>query len=262
MTNSNDNKNKAQPGAKAQTSSKEEAHQDVFTPPVSQTSQAFQNSTQEKSTNTSTVRLNTLFAFKMGMSSIYDDQNRKIPVTFLQYKDVRITQVKKKKVEGYDAIQVAIEDSRKLNQPIAGHLKKIGLTKGASHIRETRQDLPEGVQLGQGVSIDSLKKGDLIFVTGVSKGHGFSGVVKRWGFKGGPASHGAEKQRTTGSIANTATQGRVFPGKKLPGRFGCDRTTQKSQVIDVIPNQGVILVKGPVAGAKKSLVEIRRCEAW
>ncbi len=214
----------------------------------------------EKQNSASTVQLNTLFAFKMGMSSVYDDQNCRVPVTFLQYKDVRVTQVKKKETEGYDAVQVAVADSRKLNRSLTGHLKKAGFKTGASYIREARQTLPEGVQVGQKVSMDSLKKGDIIFVTGISKGHGFSGVVKRWGFAGGPASHGAEKQRTTGSISNTATQGRVFPGKKLPGRYGCDRTRQKSEVIDVIPDQGVILVKGPVAGAIRALIEIRKCE--
>ena len=215
---------------------------------------------QDQKPASDTVKLNTIFAFKMGMSNIYDDQNRQIPVTFLQYKDLKVTQIKRKEVEGYDAVQVAIENSKKPNKSLSGHLKKASVEKGVSQIRETRQNPPEGIKVGQKVSIDSLKKGDDIFVTGVSKGHGFSGVVKRWGFAGGPASHGAEKQRTTGSIANTATQGRVFPGKKLPGRFGCDRTTQKSQVMDVVPQKGVILVKGPVAGAKKSLVEIRRCE--
>ena len=213
---------------------------------------------EEPKKDSSIVHLNTLFVFKMGMSSIYDDQNRKVPVTFLQYKESKVTQVKKKEKEGYDAVQLAIASSRKTNKALQGHLKKVGLEKGASFIREARQNLPENVQTGQKVSIDNFKKGDTVFVTGISKGHGFSGVVKRWGFAGGPASHGAEKQRTTGSIANTATQGRVFPGKKLPGRYGCDRTTQKSQVIDVIPDKGLILVKGPVAGAKSALVELRR----
>ena len=214
--------------------------------------------TQESTKDSSTVHLNTLFVFKMGMSSVYDEQNHKIPVTFLQYRDTQVTQVKKKEKEGYDAVQLAIASSRKTNRPLEGHFKKVGFKKGASFVREARQNLPENIQTGQKVLIDNFKKGDTVFVTGVSKGHGFAGVVKRWGFAGGPASHGAEKQRTTGSIANTATQGKVFPGKKLPGRYGCDRTTQKSQVIDVIPDKGLILIKGPVAGAKKALVELRR----
>ena len=125
-----------------------------------------------------------------------------------------------------------------------------------------RGTLPENVHIGQKVSIESLQKGDPVFVSGISKGHGFSGVVKRWGFKGGPAAHGAEKHRTTGSIANTATQGRVFPGKKMPGHFGCDRITQKSRIVDILPDQSAILVQGPVPGAKNSLIEIRKQKAF
>ena len=147
---------------------------------------------------------------------------------------------------------------KKANKSIKNHLTKAGFKNKAVYIKEVRGSLPEDVSVGQQVSIESLQKGDVVFVSGISKGHGFSGVVKRWGFAGGPASHGAEKHRTTGSIANTATQGRVFPGKKMPGHFGCDRITQKSHIVDVLPSQGAILIQGPVPGAKNSLIEIRK----
>ena len=211
---------------------------------------------QKKDTS---VKLNSLFGFKVGMTNVYE-KNQMIPVTVVQYKTARVTQIKTKEKEGYTAVQVALESSKKPNKAMKNHLNKSGLKNKAVYMKEVRGSLPEGVHVGQQVSIDSLQKGDKIFVSGISKGHGFAGVVKRWGFKGGPASHGAEKHRTTGSIANTATQGRVFPGKKMPGHFGCDRTTQKSRVVDILPAHGAILIQGSVPGAKKSLIEIRKEE--
>ena len=205
------------------------------------------------------VRLNSLFGFKVGMTNVYE-KNHMVPVTVVQYKTARVTQIKTKEKEGYTSVQVALESSKKPNKAMKNHLEKAGFKNKAVYVKEVRGALPEGVHVGQQVSIDSLQKGDKIFVSGISKGHGFAGVVKRWGFGGGPAAHGAEKHRTTGSIANTATQGRVFPGKKMPGHFGCDRITQKSRVVDVLPDKGAILIQGPVPGAKNSLVEIRKQE--
>ena len=205
----------------------------------------------------SAVCLQALFAYKKGMTHIYNNKNQYIPVTALQYKPCRVTQIKTKKREGYNAVQVALESSKKGNKALQNHLKQAGFKNGACFVREVRQTLPDNIQVGQEVSIESLKEGDVIRLSSVSKGHGFSGVVKRWGFGGGPASHGAEKHRTTGSIANTATQGRVFPGKKMPGHFGCDRTTVSNvKVIKVA--EGFIFVKGPVPGAFQSLVELRK----
>ena len=206
---------------------------------------------------TSAVCLQALFAYKKGMTHIYDNKNQYTPVTALQYKPCRVTQIKTKEREGYNAVQVALESSKKGNKALQNHLKQAGFKNGACFVREVRQTLPDNIQVGQEVSIESLKEGDVIRLSSVSKGHGFSGVVKRWGFGGGPASHGAEKHRTTGSIANTATQGRVFPGKKMPGHFGCDRTTVSNvKVIKVA--EDFIFVKGPVPGAFQSLVELRK----
>ncbi len=217
------------------------------------------NVSEEQKTKHNTVKLNSLFGFKIGMTSVYE-KNQMVPVTVVQYKKARVTQVKTKEKDGYTAVQAALESSKKPNKSMQNHLKRASFKNKAVYVRESRGPLPEGVKEGQEVSIESLQKGDTVFVSGISKGHGFSGVIKRWGFGGGPAAHGAEKHRTTGSIANTATQGRVFPGKKMPGRFGCDRITQKSRVVDVWPSQGAVLIQGPVPGAKKSLVEIRKQE--
>ena len=213
---------------------------------------------KENSQKVKEVQLNTLFAYKVGMTHVYE-KNQFVPVTALHYKPCVVTQIKKKEKEGYSGVQVSVQSSRKVDKALGGHLKKAGFKKGSSMIREVRQEIPKDIQLGQKVSIESLQKGDVVQVSGISKGHGFSGVVKRWSFGGGPASHGAEKHRTTGSIANTATQGRVFPGKKLPGHFGCDRTTILNlKVVQVHLQEGLILIKGSVPGAQGSLVEIRK----
>lgn len=205
------------------------------------------------------VELSTLFAFKLGMGHIYDENNKFIPVTALKYKPLTITQIKTTKKDGYEALQVAIESKKSCSKSVQGHLEQAGIKKSASLIKEVRQSLPKGVALGQTVSIESLKVGDKVVISGVSKGHGFAGVMKRWGFGGGGASHGTEKHRTTGSIANTATQGRVFPGKKLPGHYGCDRTTIKNlKVMKVVPSENMIFVAGSVPGAISSLIEVRK----
>lgn len=255
-----DSKEKTSPIDKAQKESKEASTQtSEKEPPVkSETEKKEEQKTEQKKEDS--VKLNSLFAFKVGMTNVYE-KNQRVPVTVLQYKTARVTQIKTKEKEGYTAVQTALESSKKASKALQGHLKKAGFKNKAVYTKEVRGPLPEGVQEGKEVSIKSLQKGDQVFVSGISKGHGFSGVVKRWGFGGGPASHGAEKHRTTGSIANTATQGRVFPGKKMPGHFGCDRITQKSRIVDVLPDQSAILVQGPVPGAKNSLIEIRKQEA-
>ena len=242
-------------GASNQSKASEKPASD-FKETSSQKEKTHQGSKEKKD-----ICLNTLFAYKVGMTHVYE-KNQLIPVTALNYKTCTVTQIKKNEKEGYTGVQVALESSKKANKSMEGHFKKAGFKKRASFVREVRQDLPENIQIGQKVSIESLKQGDAVQVSGISKGHGFSGVVKRWGFGGGPASHGAEKHRTTGSIANTATQGRVFPGKKLPGHFGCDRITISNlTVVQIHPQEGFILIKGSVPGAKGSLVEVRKQEA-
>ena len=244
---------------------------------TSQTKEPPQASPQEEESKSSTERsekketpsvetkkqkVSSLFTLKKAMSNVYDEKGRMIPVTVLSCPSAFVTQIKTKEKEGYDAVQVALEKKTGKNKKpphtkcLQGHLKKSGFKNKAVYIREVSGKT--SASLGDEVDINSFKKGDQIFVKGVSKGKGFSGVVKRWGFGGGPAAHGAEKHRTTGSIANTATQGRVFPGKKMPGRFGGDTIHQKSYVVDVLAEEKIILIKGPVPGAKNSLIEIKK----
>ena len=254
------NMKSSQEVAKKEVSFKGESSQKDVSKASNESSSSKTQSVSKKEQDSKEIQLNTLFAYKMGMTHVYE-KNQRIPVTAFQYKPSVVTQIKTNKKEGYSGVQVALESSKKPNKAMSGHLKKSGLKKGASFFKEVRQTLPEGIELGQKVSIQSLSQGDQVRVSGISKGHGFSGVVKRWGFGGGPASHGAEKHRTTGSIANTATQGRVFPGKKLPGHFGCDRVTISNlKVVQVHPQEGWILIKGSVPGAQGSLLEIRKQE--
>ena len=207
------------------------------------------------------IKLSGLYAFKLGMSSIYDEKGQFTPVTLLQMKPCFVSQIKTQKKEGYSSVQVACKPQKnnRASKPLVAHLSAAGFKEGAAHVKEIRQSSIENIKVGQEVSINSLEKGDIVKLTGVSKGHGFAGVVKRWGFKGGPASHGAKTHRTTGSIGNRTEPARVMPGKKMPGHYGVEQVSLRNvKVMDVVPNEKLILVKGPVPGARNSLVYLHK----
>lgn len=161
--------------------------------------------------------------------------------------------------EGYNAIQVGFQEKKasQMIKPEAGHFKKSGGI-GYYHVREFRVANAKVYELGQQISISELfKVGDKIDITGQSKGRGFQGVIKRHGFSGGRATHGSDFQRQPGSIGSSAYPSRVIKGKKLPGHMGTDRKTVKSlTVVDVRPEENILLVKGAVPGAKNGLVSI------
>ncbi len=219
---------------------------------------------ESNSTSTSTageIKLNGLFAHKVGMSSVYTEAGQMIPVTVLKVDSWKVTQIKTQEKEGYNAVQVAAFGRRLSNNSKAlhGHNKKAGEEKtGAKLTREIRVDsIPEGAALGVAVSIESLKKGDVVKLTSKSKGRGFAGAMKRWNFAGGPASHGSKFHRRPGSAGTRTWPGFVLPGKRGPGHFGDETVTIRNvQIVDVNPTEGVILVKGPVPGARNTLVRI------
>ncbi|MCB0407733.1 MAG: 50S ribosomal protein L3, partial [Bdellovibrionales bacterium] len=164
--------------------------------------------------------------------------------------------------DGYEAVQMAC-DPKKAGRTSAaqkGHLKNTSFEHGAKFIREIRQALPEGVKVGQKVDIASLTKGDKVQLTAQSKGHGFASVIKRWDFGGGRASHGGSaKLRAPGSIGNRSEPGRVMKGKKMGGHFGVETTTVKNvQIVDILPDENVVLVKGPVPGSRNSIVKLMK----
>lgn len=206
------------------------------------------------------IKLNGLFAFKEGMATIYDDKGEAVPVTVLRYEPWVVSQLKTQDKDGYEAVQIACRPKKAKNSSTSevGHLKKAGLETGAQFIREIRQSVGNA-QLGAQVSIDSLKVGDSVALTGVSKGHGFTGVQKRWNFAGGPASHGSKFHRRPGSSGNRTWPGRVMPGKKFPGHYGDETITVKNvQIVRVMADENVLMVKGPVPGARNSLVRLVR----
>lgn len=210
-------------------------------------------------TSPPTIKLKGLYLLKKGMSSVYNDKGRVVPVTVLEYKPSVVSQVKTEAKDGYQAVQVACMPRMKASQAERGHLRACGMENGARVIKEVRQVLPELIAVGQRVEIGSLERGDRVHITGHSKGRGHSGVMKRWGFGGGPASHGSGFHRRPGSIGNCADPGRVMPGRKMPGQFGMERVTiPRSQVVDVIPEENVVLVKGPVPGSINSLVQVMK----
>jgi large subunit ribosomal protein L3 len=212
-----------------------------------------QTTTQENG-----LLLNGLFAFKEGMATIYNDKGEAVPVTVLRYENWKVSQVKTNEKDGYEAVQIASvpKKAKNTNAAEVGHLKGAGFETGARFVREIRQK-SEGVNVGDTVSINSLVKGDVVKITATSKGRGFQGSVRRWGFAGGPATHGSKFHRRPGSSGNRTWPGRVMPGKKFPGHWGDETITVKNVVIvDVLANEGVLFVKGPVPGAKNTLVKL------
>lgn len=203
--------------------------------------------------------LNGLYAFKEGMATVYSDKGEAIPVTVLRYENWKVSQLKTTEKDGYEAIQIASVPAKAKNSSTAqkGHLKAAGFETAAKYVREIRQKSPEGVKVGDSVSINSLAKGDVVKISAKSKGHGFQGSVRRWSFAGGPATHGSKFHRKPGSVGNRTWPGRVMPGKKFPGHWGDETITVKNVVvIDVLADEGVVFVKGPVPGSKNTLVKL------
>ena len=207
------------------------------------------------------IKLAGLYAFKEGMATVYNELGEAVPVTILRYEPWFVSQIKTEQTDGYTALQVACRPKKAKNATKAekAHLTGAGFENGAHFVREIRQDIPADAKVGARVSIESLTKGDSIKLTGRSKGRGFQGSVRRWNFAGGPASHGSKFHRRPGSSGNRTWPGRVMPGKKFPGHWGDETITVKNVVVvDVLPQEGVVLVKGPVPGARNSLVKMVR----
>ena len=201
-----------------------------------------------------------IVAQKVGMTQIWDEENRVVPVTVLRVPPCRVVQIKTKLVDGYNALQVTFGEvePQSLNQPEVGHFNKAGVEPGKK-LLELRLDEVEEYEIGQKISVDILGKGELVDVTAVSKGKGFAGVMKRHGFAGQRASHGAHKvHRKPGAIGQCATPSRVFKGKKMPGRLGSQKTTiQNLEVVQSNDEEETLLLKGSVPGPRGATVLIR-----
>jgi large subunit ribosomal protein L3 len=193
---------------------------------------------------------------KLGMTQLYRE-GKEIVVTAIEAGPCTVVQIKTEEKDGYNAIQVGFGDSKKLNSPAKGHVKKYGQFK---YLREFQIDDAKSVEEGQKISADIFKAGDLVDVIGVSKGKGFAGGVKRYHFAGGPKTHGqSDRHRAPGSIGSTTSPGRVFKGLKMAGHMGNERVTaQNLQVVDVNTERHVILLKGAVPGPRNGLLIINK----
>jgi len=201
-----------------------------------------------------------LLGTKLGMTQVWDENNRIVPVTVIEAGPNVVTQVRTPETDGYSAVQLAFGaiDPRKVNKPDSGHFAKAGVTP-RRHVVELRTEDASEYTVGQELKADVFEVGAIVDVTGTSKGKGNAGVMKRHGFHGLRASHGVHrKHRSPGSIGGCATPGRVFKGLRMAGRMGSDRvTTQGLTVHSVDAERNLILVKGAVPGPKGALVLIR-----
>lgn len=197
---------------------------------------------------------------KVGMTHIFSDEGKMIPVTVIEAGPVYVTQIKTKEKDGYEAVQVGflpISD-KNLSYPKHGHLKKAGVTSNLRHLREFRVENPANYALGQEIKAEIFSEGERVTVTGSSKGRGFAGGVKRYGFKGQHMTHGYMTHRRPLSSGATGPQ-RVFKGTRKPGHMGDETVTQLGiKVVKVDAERGLILISGSVPGANGSLVTIKR----
>ncbi|GAB3961331.1 50S ribosomal protein L3 [Actinoallomurus acanthiterrae] len=197
---------------------------------------------------------------KLGMTQVFDDEGRIVPVTVVQAGPCVVTRVRTPETDGYSAVQLGFGqiDPRKVNKPSTGHFEKAGVTP-RRHLVELRTDDATEYELGQEITVEAFEAGQRIDVTGRSKGKGTAGVMKRHGFKGLSASHGTQrKHRSPGSIGGCATPGRVFKGLRMAGRHGNARITVQNLTVHAIDTEkNLLLIKGAVPGPNGGLVLVR-----
>jgi len=197
-----------------------------------------------------------LLGKKIGMLHLFKD-GKEVPVTAIEAGPCFVTQVKTQEKDGYNAIQLGFETAKRLIAPLKGHLKELGQFK---HLREFETDNVKEIKTGQKVDVDMFKSGDVVHISGISKGKGFAGGVKRYHFAGGPKTHGqSDRHRAPGAVGSTTFPGRVFKGLRMAGHMGNRKATVRGlEVIDVDLERHVMLVKGGVPGAKNGLLFINK----
>jgi large subunit ribosomal protein L3 len=201
-----------------------------------------------------------LIAKKVGMTRVFNDAGKHVPVTVLHVEDAQVTQVKTEETDGYNAVQLAAfnQKASRVSKPMQGHFAKAKV-EPKSRLAEFRVDSAEGFEVGQAMNVDFFSEGQFVDVAGVSIGKGFAGGMKRHGFGGLRASHGVSiSHRSHGSTGQCQDPGRVFKGKKMAGHMGDKRRTQQNlEVVKVDADKGVLLVKGSVPGARGTMVWIK-----
>ncbi|MGB5990694.1 MAG: 50S ribosomal protein L3 [Desulfobacterales bacterium] len=203
---------------------------------------------------------NGLIGKKLGMTGLFTSEGKYIPVTAIQLGPCVVTQIKTVTTDGYNALQLGFGEKKKsrVNKALEGHLKKSGETRFA-FLREVYVNDPGEYGLGQTINIDIFNIGEYIEVSGTSKGKGFSGVIKRHGFHGGKKTHGSHSHRIPGSIGCSASPGKVIKGKKMPGQHGNARKTIRNlEIVDIRPEENLILIKGAIPGSRNGIVEIKK----
>lgn len=198
--------------------------------------------------------MNVLLGTKIGMSRIFTENGRSIPVTAIRTEGSVVTQIKTVEKDGYAAVQIGYGQKRHPNKPQAGHTKDLGHVP--QFVREFRVSETPDNEVGQVLSATIFKPGDMIKLTAISKGKGFAGVIKKHHFARGPQTHGSDHHRAPGSIGSMFPQ-HVLKGKKMPGKMGNEQiTVRRVEIVDVLEDQNVLLVKGPVPGMVGNLVEL------
>lgn len=203
--------------------------------------------------------INMIYGKKLGMTQIYSEDDKMLPITVIQAEPNKVCQIKNAETDGYEAVQLGFGTVKenKVNKPMAGHFKKLG-TEPTRYLREVRVDSSDDYKVGDEVTVAQFAEAKKVDVTATSKGKGFAGVMKRYNFRGGPGGHGSHFHRAPGSIGQCATPSRVFKGLKLPGHMGCDTVTTKNlEVVRIDEDQNLIMVKGAVPGGKNAVVRIR-----
>jgi large subunit ribosomal protein L3 len=194
------------------------------------------------------------------MTGLFSPEGRYVPVTVIQTGPCVVTQVKTTTTDGYDAVQLGFgqKKAERVNKPLSGHYAKSG-NQRFEIIREFAVDNPEEYEVGQTITADLFGVGDFVDITGTTKGRGFSGVMKRHGFGGGRMTHGSHSKRIPGSVGCSAWPGKIIRGKKMPGQYGgATQTVRNLEIVDIRPEDNLVLVKGTVPGSKSGWVKINK----
>lgn len=206
--------------------------------------------------------MNTLVGRKIGMSQIYNEAGALIPVTVVEVGPCFVTQIKTQETDGYTAVQIGfgVKKVKHTSKPALGHFNKANV-KPLSYLKEVRVDDVTDFSLGAEIVVtDCFEEGEKIHVSGISKGKGFQGVVKRHKFSGGPKTHGqSDRLRAPGSLGQSSYPSRVFKGMRMAGRMGSERITTKNlRIVKILPTRNIVMIKGAVPGGKNSIVEIQK----
>ena len=207
--------------------------------------------------------INEIFGKKIGMTQIFNEEDKLVPVTVIKADPNVICQIKTVETDGYNAIQLGFGEikDKHVNKPMQGHFDKQGV-KPVKYLRETRLEDVSDLKVGETQTVEAFAEVEKVDVTATSKGKGFAGVMKRYGFGGGPGGHGSHFHRAPASVGQCATPARVFKGKRLPGHMGVDTvTTRNLKVVRVDAEQNLILLRGAVPGGVNSVVRVRVARA-